>query len=167
MKPRTILTGALLLFVAVSIGFLVVQETVGSADGASAPNPGGGPGTDDVPAVQAIPHRVIAYYFHGQKRCNTCRTIQAQSRAAIEEGFPEALIAGTLEFQEVNIEAPGNAHFVTDFDLTGSGLVLVELRDGRTVRFKNLQKVWDLVADRPAFFAYVQNETRTWLEASR
>jgi hypothetical protein len=161
---KKVVTVALLAFVAGSAVFWVVKET-GTVPGASEAAPSAAPASSGSPAAPARPHQVVAYYFHGQKRCNTCRAIQAQSREAIEAAFPEALMSGVLEFREVNTEEPGNDHFVTDYDLAGSSLVLVEFREGRPSRFKNLQKVWDLWADKPAFLAYVVDETRPWLEA--
>jgi len=159
MRPKTLITALLLLFVAVSIAFAVFQEIQATTDGHTSPAMAG-----SAVQVKSAPLKVVAYYFHGRKRCNTCRTIQALSQEAIETGFPEDLISGNLEFREVNFEEPGNDHFVTDYDITGSSLVLVEFRDGKQTRFKNLEKVWDLVADRQGFRNYVQAEVRSWLE---
>lgn len=167
MKPKTMVTVVLLVFVAASVGFLVWQETAGTASDTpqSATDPTTTTETAAAPAAQAaIPDGLVAYYFHGTKRCNTCRAIQANSNEAINGGFPEALLQGTLRFEEVDLDAPGNQHFVTDFNVTGSSLVLAEYRDGKPVRSKNLQKVWQLYANKDAFAAYVQDETRAWLE---
>ncbi len=163
---KKIVTAALLAFVLASVAYLLFKE--GGAGGVS-PSPHATPPAGAVAQGAApdspAPRRLVAYYFHGQKRCNTCRTIQALSQEAVESGFPEALMAGRLEFRDVNTDEPGNDHFVTDYDLTGSSLVLVDHRDGQAVRHKTLSKTWDLFADRPAFLAYVQSEVRPWLEA--
>lgn len=45
-------------------------------------------------------------------------------------------------------------------------VVLAEYRDGAVVRFTNLDKVWQLVRSKDRFVAYVQDETRAFLEAS-
>ena len=169
MKSKTIVTLLLLAFVAAAAGFLVLKEMRGTAvaDSTSAnvvAGPTGGTPAAAIEAYQA-PRKLVAYYVHGAKRCNTCRAIEAQSKEALETGFPEALMAGLLEWREVNLDEPGNDHFATDYDLTGSSLVLVDLRDGKQARFKNLGKVWDLVADKPVFKAYVQGEVGPWLEA--
>lgn len=49
VKPKTIVTGVLLLLVAASIGFLALQETGASVDGAGAGGAAGVAGQDDVP----------------------------------------------------------------------------------------------------------------------
>jgi len=170
VNGKKVLSGVLLAFVAVAIGFLVLKETrsMAAADKSAAPAATAAAGTAEgalpgAPEVQPVPRRLVAYYFHLNKRCNTCRAIERQAKEAIETGFPEALLAGRLEWQAVNLDEPGNDHYYQDFQLTGSALVLVELVDGKPARFKHLPKTWDLVADRPAFAAYVQGETKAWL----
>lgn len=161
MTPKRIVTIALLLFVAGSIGFLVLKEAPG------APAPAAVSTEAPTPGASTEPPRLVATYFHGNKRCNTCRTIQAQVKEALEGGFPDALMSGALELREVNLDEPGNDHYATDYALTGSSLVLSEQQGGKQIRYKTLQDVWTLWADEPAFVAYVQRETRAWLESPR
>lgn len=172
MKAKTMVTVALLGFVAASVGFLAWQETGGTASNAPQTPPTAPAAANDAEAAApasgtAIPDGLVAYYFHGTKRCNTCRAIQANAIEAINGGFPEALLQGTLRFEEVDLDTPENGHFATDFDVTGSSLVLAEYRDGKPARFKNLQKVWELYANKDAFAAYVRDETRAWLEGGQ
>jgi hypothetical protein len=149
MKPGSILTAALLGFVVASIAWLafrparqpaaVPPSRAGAASGA---------------AVRA--HRVVAYYFHGRVRCVSCNKIEAISRKGIEAGFADALKDGRLSFLPLNVDEPRNAHFKDDFRLVGQSLVLVEEKDGKTVRWKNMDKVWTLLDDERAFIPYVQ-----------
>jgi len=106
---------------------------------------------------------VVAYYLHTTFRCSTCRRLEALSREALEQGFSQDLSSGKLAFKVVNVEEPGNEHFVKDFQLVTKSLVLVEYKDGKVVRWKNLPKIWQLVRDRDAFIRYVQEETRAFL----
>ena len=108
---------------------------------------------------------VVAWYFHTRFRCSTCRHIESLSREAIEHGFPDELHSGRLAFRVVDVEAPGNEHFARDFRLVTRSLVLVEYRDGKVVRWKNLPKIWQLVRDREAFIRYVRGEVRGFLDA--
>jgi len=109
---------------------------------------------------------VVAFYFHGNVRCATCRKIEAWADKAIHSGFAEALDDGALTWSVVNIDAPPNRHFVEDFQLTTRSVVLAEYRDGRVVRSKNLDKVWQLVRSEDDFTDYIQAETTTFLEHS-
>jgi hypothetical protein len=120
------------------------------------------PGT--VPAdTTAVPHRVLAYYFHTTYRCASCRKIEAYAREAIETGFSDALSDGRLVWQVVNVETKGNEHFVEDYRLYTKSVVLVDQRSGREDEWKNLEMVWQLLGNKQKFMDYVQTETRDYL----
>jgi hypothetical protein len=105
---------------------------------------------------------VVAYYFHGNFRCQTCRKIEAISREAVESGFPEELKTGRLEWHVINVEEPENEHFVKDYQLFSKSLVLVAREGSKQTRWKNLQKVWTLVGDKEEFIQYVRDEIRAY-----
>jgi hypothetical protein len=107
--------------------------------------------------------KVIAYYFHGNFRCRTCRTIEAYSEEAITKEFTDELASGRLAWRVVNIDEPENKHFAKDFELVTKSLVLVEYRDGKVIRHQNLQQVWQLVGDEGAFVDYVRTSAREFL----
>jgi hypothetical protein len=130
---------------------------------------------DGVPAPSAaraksqpsMPDRtVVAYYFHGNFRCQTCRKIEAFSGEAVKSGFPEDLKAGRLEWRVINVEEPGNEHFIQDYQLFSKSLVLVAKEGSKQTRWKNLQRVWTLVGDKDAFIQYVQVEIRAYLRGA-
>ena len=168
MKLKTIVTIVLLLFVAVSIVYLIVEESGGKPTQDTMQ-------TDERPAVtqekkesvsdsKPARRKVVAYYFHGNFRCMTCRTIEAYAKEAIETGFPEALKDGRLEFRVVNIEEPANEHFVEDYQLAASSLVLVDTQNGEQKDWRNLERVWELVGNELKFKAYVEAAALTFLE---
>jgi hypothetical protein len=113
----------------------------------------------------ALDSRVIAYYFHTNYRCASCRQIEAYSHEAVATAFPKELESGRLVWRLVNVEEKGNEHFVKDYGLFTKSLVLVEEKKGEQVRWKNLAKVWELLGHKERFFAYVQNEVRGYLIA--
>lgn len=201
MKLKSIVTLLLLTFVAVSVGYLIVNESRRSTEtGIQVSVPVNDPtmqsGGDknkgktsavttagsSIPAknsprketlksvktnetsLQSVPDsKVVVYYFHGNTRCFTCRAIENFSRAAVGNGFPDELQNGRLEFLAVNIEEPANEHFVRDYQLVTRSLVLVRYSDGKQLKWKNLDRVWELVRDNDAFARYVQAETRQFL----
>jgi hypothetical protein len=114
----------------------------------------------------AIADGVVAMYFHGNARCATCRKIEAYADEAIAQGFVDELASGLLEWQVVNIEEPGNKHFIEDFQLVTRSVVLVEYRDGKVIRWENLDKVWQLVRSKESFVDYIQGETTEFLGTS-
>ena len=107
---------------------------------------------------------VVLYYFHGTRRCNTCRTIESYAQEAVEGNFKDALEAGTLNWTVLNTDESENAHFVKDFALVSSSLVLVEVDGGEVVRHQVLQEAWTLVRDKPGFIEYVQKSVGEYLE---
>jgi hypothetical protein len=108
--------------------------------------------------------RVIAYYFHGNFRCVTCRTIEAYAEEAITKGFANELASGRLAWRVINTDEPENKHFIRDFELVTKSLVLVEYRDGKVARHENLKEIWQLLRDKESFLNYVRTSTRNFLE---
>jgi len=106
---------------------------------------------------------VVLYYFHGTRRCNTCRKIESYTQEAVEGKFKDALQAGTLNWTVLNTDESENAHFVKDFGLVSSSVVLVEVDGGKVVRHEILQDVWTLVRDKPRFTEYVQESIGEFL----
>lgn len=110
-----------------------------------------------------ISSKVMAYYFHGTRRCVSCRKIEAYSREAIETGFSEALKSGELEWLVVNTDKAENKHFLDDYQLYTRSLVLSKIEDGEETDWKNLEKVWQLLRNKNVFMKYVQTEVKSFL----
>lgn len=157
MSGRKLVTGFLLAFVAASVGVLLYKESRRGPQVAARPSG---------PAVAAPGPGIVAYYFHSRVRCASCVKIGSLSGEAIRERFPEELRTGLLAFREVNIDDPENRHFIDDFGLSSQSLVIVEYRDGRRVRWKNLEKVWTLLESEKEFFRYVQEGVSSYLKGS-
>ena len=115
------------------------------------------------PAPKAGTHKVIAYYFHTNTRCSTCVKIEAYSKEAIEQGFPEELKKGNLEMRIVNYENPENRHFMKDYKLVSKSLVLVNTVNGQQTEWTNLKVIWQLTGRKDAFLNYERREVRSYL----
>lgn len=114
---------------------------------------------------QAPSRQVVAYYFHGTRRCHTCLTIESLTHAVVQDDFSAALKKGDLQWQVVNVDVPENRHFTTDYKLYSKSVVLVETLDGKQVRWKNLDRIWTLVRNEDQFKAYIHDEIKAWLPA--
>ena len=119
-------------------------------------------GIEEVTA-QAPSHKVVAYYFHTNTRCDTCRKIEADSKEAIQEGFKTELRNGTLEMRIVNYEDAENRHYIKDYKLVSKSLILVNVVDGKQTEWTNLKLVWELVKNKQAFLNYVRGEVKNYL----
>jgi len=111
------------------------------------------------------PH-FIAYYFYTSKRCSSCYRLENWSKKAIRDHFQQAMQEDKLEWKAIKVDNPGNKHFINDFDLYTKSLVVVEKIGNKTVRWKNLEKVWQLLRDKDRYFDYVTSEIQKFMENS-
>jgi hypothetical protein len=149
-------------FVLLGLAAIVVEAVLLVTPGVSAQELEGGLDSDGPGPTDGV----VAFYFHGNARCATCRKIEAYSDEAVRSAATEALADGALSWRVVNVDEPENRHFIEDFQLVTKSVVLAEYRDGEVVRFKNLDKVWQLVRSKDDFVEYVKSETREFLTAS-
>lgn len=108
--------------------------------------------------------KVIAYYFHGTMRCPTCHKLEQYSKEAIETNFKDALKSGKLGFQAVNVEDKGNEHYGREYQLYTKSLILSLVKDGKEVKWKNLEKIWEYVGDKGKFINYVTTNVDAMLK---
>ncbi len=109
----------------------------------------------------------IAYYFHATRRCPTCLKIEASTGEALKEKFAEELKVGKLEWRSVNVTLPENKHFVDEYQLVSQSVVLSAVQGGKETKWKKLDKVWQLIRNKEAFFSYIQTETRDFLNENK
>jgi len=105
---------------------------------------------------------ILAYYFHGNYRCHTCRTIEALAYKTINDKFAVELQSGEIIWKEINVEQTENRHFIDEFQLYSSSLVIVKKDGEKTVSWKILQDVWRLVRDENKFAEYVAKEIKAF-----
>ncbi len=110
--------------------------------------------------------RVIAYYFHTNFRCPSCHKIEEYTKDAIKNNFKGALDSGRLAFKVINLDNAENEHFVEDYKLYTKSVVLSLEVGGRERRYKNLDKVWQLLGDKEDFIDYIRKETQAFLDES-
>jgi len=123
-------------------------------------------GKATVPAITDAPRKFIAYYFHGDFRCDSCKKIEQYSREAIEKCFSEQLKTGELVLKVVNTDLPANQHFMQDYQLYTSSLVIAAFKGSTQLKWKNLAGVWNELDDQEAFHDYVKTEIQKFLEST-
>jgi hypothetical protein len=165
MKPKTVITGLLLAFVGVSVAFAIYREATRQVPAeplAEAPEQSTAPAENAAPeAVSA--RQVIVYYFYTNKRCASCEKIERTTKMAIDSGFADAMKDGTLLWRPLNTDEPEHARFLTDYDLYTKSVVVVDMREGEQVRWRNLDEVWFLLDDEGAFIQYIQTAVGDYL----
>ena len=167
MKAKSVLTVVLLVFVAASVGMLVLKQARQSPQPTqpSGPTPlVSDPSPQDEEGSPAAGKWVLAYYFHGKTRCPTCRDIEAYAHEAVETGFPEELKDGRLRWEIINYDEAGKEHYALQYEVVAPSLVLVMMDGNREIKWENLAEVWELVGDKPAFVDFVQEQVQAFLE---
>ena len=159
MKIKRIITSILIAFVIISIAFVIVKEskpkqqreTVASIPKATVSE-------SSTTKNQKKDNYVIVYYFHGNMRCRNCIAFEQYTKEALDKFFAEKMKEGKLIYKVVNVDDNENEHFVSDYSLTTKSVVLVQLAAGKEVKWKNLDEIWKLVANKELFINYIKSE---------
>ncbi len=112
----------------------------------------------------AIPSKVVVYYLHTTARCPGCLKIESYTAAEVTGPLAGLLASGRLEWKVLNVDEPQNAHLVDHYKLFTKSVVISEVVDGKEVRWKRLDKVWDFLGDQQAFMRYVGGEIQAYLK---
>ena len=167
---KKLLSAGLLVFVAVSVLFLVVGEqdpNKGNAsleDRKSSVCREGENCNGDQAAKLGDTATTIAYYFHRTNRCRTCRALESNAREAIERSLGDELSTGRLSVQARNVEETDNRHFIEKYQITGPSLVLSRIEEGKEVTWKNLDRIWQLIHTPAEYQAYVADEIKSFMQ---
>jgi len=114
-------------------------------------------------AAETKDHKVVVYYFHGNKRCNTCKRIEQLTREAVENFFSDEMSTGLVELKVINVDEPENKHFVKKYQLFTKSVIVSDTQSGREKQWKNLQRIWELVHSDQAFKEYIRDEIKACL----
>ena len=111
----------------------------------------------------ADPPRFIATYFYTNIRCPSCVTIEQLTEETIKSEFAVQLDSGLLAWRTININEEGNFHFVKDYSLITKSVIISEHENGEEVRWKNLNKVWELLGEEEEFARYLKEEITAFM----
>ncbi|HSG67761.1 MAG TPA: nitrophenyl compound nitroreductase subunit ArsF family protein [Bacteroidales bacterium] len=64
---------------------------------------------------------VTVYYFHGERRCVTCKAVGKVSKETIESSFADN---PNVKFLDINIDEPENNELKDKMEMSGSGLFI-------------------------------------------
>jgi hypothetical protein len=103
-------------------------------------------------------NKLVVYYFHGDIRCASCLTIERLTGEALREFFARELGDGRIEWRVVNVDVSGNEHYIKDYQLFTKSVVLSKQNQTKELRWKNLDKVWELLDKEQQFKSYIRSE---------
>jgi hypothetical protein len=109
---------------------------------------------------------LVVYYFHGNARCPTCQSIEAQAHDTVQNDFASQLSKGEVTWKILNYEQPANKALTTKFEIQMPVVVLAKMKNGKIEDWKRLDKVWAIVGDKPGFKKYVRTEIEKLLPSA-
>lgn len=157
-KTKRIIQVVLLAVVVGSVSYLIAKELIHEAR--DDPAAKGSPAVATAVPVDANvqPDHIVAYYFRSNFRCASCFKIETYSKESIEGNFSKELKDGVLSFKVINVDEPENRHFIRDYGLHTKSLIVVSYAGDKQIKFKNLDRVWDLLGSKEEFKDYVKAE---------
>ncbi len=160
---------ATLLTIGLAVLVSAFASSIAGADSTLAGSKGSGKeptvASDTLTDKAKAKHQLIVYYFHGNQRCANCIKIEAYTKETVDSTFASQLKDSTVVWRLVNTDEDANKHFREDFQLFTKSVVLSDLADGKQIRWKNLDKIWEYLGDKAAFQAYVRDEVASYLKA--
>jgi hypothetical protein len=69
----------------------------------------------------STPNKVEAYYFHFNARCETCRTVESETKSDIE-----SLYSGKVSFKAINLDDASSKEIAEKLKISGQTLLLVK-----------------------------------------
>ena len=155
MNIKKIFTVVLLLFVAGSVGYMIVNEkkteTVASEEHIEPSSITKTESGDDQQDNQ-----LIVYYFHGDQRCPTCHKLETYAKEALGAYFADEIASEKIVWKVVNVDRTENSHFIQDYKLVTKSVVLSEVADGKEIWWKNLDQIWQKVRDKDGYLQYIR-----------
>ena len=117
----------------------------------------------DQDKTESNERHIIVYYFHGKYRCHTCKRIEKFTKEVVRDFYGDEIEAGSIALKIINVDEKENSHFSKDYQLFTKSVVVSDMVNGKERRWKNLQKVWELVHDENAFKEYISSEIKAYL----
>ncbi len=114
-------------------------------------------------AAQTDDFQIVATYFYTSQRCYTCKKIEEFAQKSIEDNFRDELTNKKIIWRAINVDEPLNKHYIQDFQLYSKSVIIEKRQGEKTIAWKNLEKVWELVYNEQKFRAYMVDELRQYL----
>lgn len=110
--------------------------------------------------------RIDVLYFHATLRCQGCLTIEEFVKNTILTKFSKNLEDSTLTMSSIDFQQPENEHFQDDYQFDVQTLIISKKIDGKEIKWKNLDKIWDYSDDFKKFQKYIEDEINKFYKES-
>ncbi len=107
---------------------------------------------------------VQVYYFHGDRRCKSCLTIEGYTKDAVKNNFDKKIKSGLVKLDIINFHKDDNEHYINKFSLYNQTLIVAIYDNGELKKWKNLEKIWEYASKPNKYDNYVENEINKYLQ---
>lgn len=73
---------------------------------------------------QEINAKVEVYYFHGDRRCKTCKAVGAIAKDFLIENYSKEMEARSVYFHDINYDLEENKELAEKMQVSGSSLIV-------------------------------------------
>jgi hypothetical protein len=81
--------------------------------------------------------KIDIYYFHRTERCQTCMSIEENTKTTLETYFANEVKEGVISFQSINFEGEEDKDLIEKYKADGPSLFLTKMKKGKETT-KNL-----------------------------
>lgn len=103
-------------------------------------------------------NQVIVYYFYGKPRCVSCKKIEEYTNESIKK-----LNNNRVSFKKIDMDNKDNDVLVKKYKLFTKSVVVVQIKNGKEVKSKNLSKIWTELGNKENFENYITKEIKSYL----
>jgi len=115
------------------------------------------------PTAEKPKDYVRVVYFHVVPGCDLCQIMSKNVFLTLTTSFKEELKTKRVILRFYDMEDEKNAKIVQTFGVKGPSLYFVRTMDGKDVKTKNADEIWELVKSKKKFLEYVEKEVRACL----
>ncbi len=108
--------------------------------------------------------KIEILYFHATIRCHACLTIEEYTGNILKTRFQKEMDNGLFKFKSIDFLEEDNEHYQQDYQIDTQSLILSKKEDGKEVKWKNLDKIWDYYYDFNKFEKYITEEINQFIK---
>jgi len=101
--------------------------------------------------------KVVVTFFQTTHKCASCIIIEKFTSEALNRFYTRQLADGTVQYQTINVDEPGNEHYVDEYQLVSKTLVISLYQGKKEVKWKNLMEIWNLLNNEEGFVQLVKD----------
>jgi hypothetical protein len=110
--------------------------------------------------------RIDVMYFHATIRCQGCLTIEEFIKNSVGSLYAEQLKDSSITLKSIDFLQEENEHYQDDYKFDVQTLIISKKVNGKEVKWKNLDKIWDYSGDYDKFQKYIEEEINDYLKES-